>query len=130
MAGGSDQSNPANFIPVRLSDGAAFYTASGSTGGGGGIGGVPKGYGQITNLSAATLLSTVSGGIPAGATSAYVMPEVSNLRWTLGIPAPTASVGMELFVGVGIIFTGPAYLTTLTFIQETAGGILNVWFMG
>lgn len=58
MAGGSDQSVAANFIPVRLSDGTAFYDA---TGGGGG-GGNATIIGPLGNQTAANSVSTYLNG--------------------------------------------------------------------
>jgi hypothetical protein len=124
MAGGSDQSNATNFIPVRLSDGAEFYVAGGGGGGGGGgnSGSTPLGYQQLTTaLSAAVGLT-----VPAGATSAVVQAEASDVRWRDDGTNPTPTVGMLLPASQPATFTGAAELAALKFIAATSGSILNV----
>src|SRR6185312_7382433 len=66
---------------------------------------VPKGVGQITGIAgAAVLLSSVSGGIPAGATTVVVVGEAAALRWKDDGVAPTATVGMPLPIGQYMTF--------------------------
>src|ERR1700744_6426817 len=60
MTSGAAQSNPANYIPVRLSDGAAFYVAQG----GGGGGGTPSSTSTLTAQapSAASVTAVAANG--------------------------------------------------------------------
>lgn len=118
MAGGSDQSVAANFIPVRLSDGTAFYTASGG-GGGAPYGATPLGFQAITPVAATALT------VPATATFAVVQCDVANVRWRDDGVNPTATVGMILFSGTQWTFSGD--LSVVKFIQTADGaGTLNV----
>jgi hypothetical protein len=80
-----------------------------------------KGYQQIASLAAAQTLTA-----PAGATFALVACEGQAVRWRDDGTAPTAAVGMELWVGQTLIYDGP--LAAISFIQEAAGAKLNVAF--
>ncbi len=117
----NDQGNPAGAMPVRLvtSNGGAFYNASGSGGGSAPYQGTPLGYQQLTGISAATSLT-----VPATATYAVVVAETSDSRWRDDGTAPTASVGMPIFAGEQVTFSGD--LSALQFIQINAGAIINV----
>jgi hypothetical protein len=82
----------------------------------------PLGYQQYTSLASATPLT----GIPARATLAQICAEAQPVRWRDDGVAPTATVGMLIAVGSCINYTGK--LTSIQFIQATAGGILNISF--
>jgi len=77
------------------------------------------GYQQITSLSASTGLT-----VPSGATLALVVPETENVRWRDDGTAPTASVGMPIFVGASLSYDGD--LNRIRFIEEAASAKLNV----
>ena len=111
------QDQPGAATPVRLvtADGADFYTAAGGASGGG----APLGYQQITTLTTAQTLT-----VPAGANLALIAAEAVDIRWRDDGTAPTASVGMQLFLGAPQTFSGD--LAALKFIQTAAGSILNV----
>lgn len=89
------------------------------------------GYGQLTSLGPAVLLSTivVNGvtGIPVGSTYALMQAEGANIRWR-DDGVPTAAFGMRLISGNDPLgFTGPEF-SFLQFIQEAATAKLNVAF--
>lgn len=77
------------------------------------------GYQQITSLSASTGLT-----VPSGATLALIVPETQNVRWRDDGTAPTASVGMPIFVGASLSYDGD--LNRIRFIEETASAKLNI----
>lgn len=77
------------------------------------------GYQQITSLSASTGLT-----VPSGATLALIVPETQNVRWRDDGTAPTASVGMPIFVGASLSYDGD--LNRIRFIEQTASATLNV----
>jgi hypothetical protein len=86
----------------------------------------PLGYCQLTSIDSSTLISSCSGGIPAGATMAYVQPEAQAVRWRDDGTAPSATVGMPLAVGSALLYVGT--LPALRVISQTAGAKLNVTF--
>jgi len=77
------------------------------------------GYQQITSLSASTALT-----VPSGATLALIVPETQNVRWRDDGTAPTASIGMPIFVGASLSYDGD--LNRIRFIQQAASATLNV----
>ena len=77
------------------------------------------GYQRITSLSASTGLT-----VPSGATLALIVPETQNVRWRDDGTAPTASVGMPIFVGASLSYDGD--LNRIRFIEETASAKLNI----
>lgn len=77
------------------------------------------GYQQITDLSSAAALT-----IPPGATLALIVPETQNVRWRDDGTAPTASVGMPIYVGASLSYDGD--LNRIRFIQEAASAKLNI----
>ena len=83
----------------------------------------PLGYQQITTLSAATSLT-----VPKGATYAVIQAEGADIRWRDDGTDPTASVGMVIASGDTLPFA--ARLGAVRFIQETAGGVLNISYYG
>jgi hypothetical protein len=82
-------------------------------------GATPKGYQQITDLTASIGLT-----VPAGSTYAIVQAETVDLRWRDDGVAPGAAVGMLLPSTQTMIFAGLS-MAAVKFIQTTAGGILN-----
>lgn len=87
---------------------------------------VPLGYCQLTSVDASTLVSSCSGGIPAGATTALIVAEAQAIRYRDDGVAPTATVGMPLAVGVTILY--PGTLGAVRVISQTAGAKVNVLF--
>lgn len=83
----------------------------------------PVGYQQITSLSAAATLT-----VPTGARCALIVPEAAAVRFRLDGTAPTATVGTPLAIGQPVTLNGPAALAAAQFIQQAAGGIINVSF--
>lgn len=77
------------------------------------------GYQQITDLSSAAALT-----IPPGATLALIVPETQNVRWRDDGTAPTASVGMPIYIGASLSYDGD--LNRIRFIQEAASAKLNI----
>jgi hypothetical protein len=77
------------------------------------------GYQQITSLSASTALT-----VPSGATLALIVPETQNVRWRDDGTAPTASIGMPIFVGASLSYDGD--LKNIRFIEQAASATLNV----
>lgn len=84
------------------------------------------GYQQITPNTATGL--TVPANAPDGskqqATFAIITPEGQNVRWRDDGTAPTASVGMPIYVGTSLLYDGN--LTNIKFINMVAGGKINV----
>ena len=77
------------------------------------------GYQQISDVS-----SSIGLTVPDGATLALIVPETQNVRWRDDGTAPTASVGMPIFVGASLSYDGD--LKKIRFIQETASAKLNI----
>jgi len=70
------------------------------------------------------LSSAQSLTVPTGATLALIVPETQNVRWRDDGTAPTASVGMPIFVGASLSYDGD--LNRIRFIEETASAKLNI----
>lgn len=87
---------------------------------------VPLGYCQLTSIDAAAKLSACSGGIPKGATAAYIEAEAQAIRYRDDGVAPTASVGMPVVVSLPFFYSGT--LSALQVISSTSGAKLNVLF--
>lgn len=87
---------------------------------------VPLGYCQLTSIDASTLVSTCSGGIPAGANVALLTPEAQAIRYRDDGTAPTAAVGQPMAVAASLLYTGT--LSKLRVISQTSGAKLNVTF--
>ena len=98
---------------ILVSNTGVPYTASSVS--------TPLGYQQLTGISAAASLT-----VPATATYAIVVSEASDSRWRDDGTAPTASVGMPIFAGEQVTFSGD--LSALQFIQINAGAIINVGY--
>lgn len=86
----------------------------------------PLGYGQITNLSAAAVLSAALP-IPTDAIMVLIEAEAAGVRWRDDGTAPTATVGMPLSAGQEFQYTVVDF-SKIQFIQSSAGAILNVSF--
>lgn len=87
---------------------------------------VPLGYCQLTSVDTSTLISSCSGGIPAGATSALIVAEAQAIRYRDDGVAPSATVGMPLAVGATILY--PGTLSAVRVISQTAGAKVNILF--
>lgn len=81
----------------------------------------PRGYVQITSLSAATGLT-----VPDGAKYALIDCETQSVRWRDDGTNPTASVGQLLSPGDVLTYNGN--LGAVKFIEVTASAKLNVSF--
>lgn len=84
----------------------------------------PRGYVQLTGMSAATNLPSV----PARTRHILITVEAQGVRWRDDGVAPTASVGMPLAAGQTFEYLGNA--NTIQFIQQVSGAILNVSYYG
>lgn len=84
------------------------------------FGSSPRGFQQITNLSAAAALTVPA----AGASFAVFNAEAQNVRWRDDGTAPTATVGMLLTKDTEFTYQGD--LSKIKFIETTGGAILNV----
>ncbi len=85
----------------------------------------PKGYEQITSLSAATGLT-----IPSGATRAFIVVEGRAVRWRDDGVDPTPTVGMLLGVGEELNYNFVTSLSSIKFIEQTAGAVLDISYYG
>jgi len=79
------------------------------------------GYQQLTLLSTAKSLN-----VPTGATTAYLKAMFQNVRYRDDGVAPTSSAGNVINVDEGFWYTGD--LNSIQFIEDTAGGELNVLY--
>lgn len=86
----------------------------------------PLGCGQLTSISSATLLSSITGGIPNGANLVSLAVEVQSVRYRDDGVAPTAGVGQLLVAGGPWPYTGN--LQALQFIQTTSGAVVDFCF--
>lgn len=89
---------------------------------------VSLGFCQLTSLSASTLISTCSGGIPAGATMAVISVSGAGIRYrgdSSGV-APTPTVGMP--VAVGQAFQYSSTLPLLRIIEQSASATVDINF--
>lgn len=83
----------------------------------------PKGYQQITTVSASVGLT-----VPDGCRWALIRAETQNVRWRDDGTPPTATVGTELLVGEALGYTGN--LKAILFIEETASAKLSITYYG
>lgn len=79
------------------------------------------GYQQIVS---ATLAASTALTVPAEAQYAVIVPDTQAVRWRDDGTAPTAAIGMPVAAGQPFTFDGD--LTTIRFIRQAAGAILNV----
>jgi hypothetical protein len=92
---------------------------------------VCMGYQQITSLSGSTGLTVPTNspmGMAAKPVMALLQAEVQNVRWRDDGTAPTASVGMILYVGADP-YPYDGDLTRIRFIEAAASGKLNVTYL-
>ena len=85
------------------------------------------GYQQITSLSSATGLTvpqTDLNGLACKPSLALITAESQAVRWRDDNTAPTASVGMPIYVGASLSYDGD--LNRIRFIQEAASAKLNI----
>jgi hypothetical protein len=89
------------------------------------VGGVhePLGYQQLTSLASAAALT-----VPSGARWAWLQAEAADVRWRDDGSNPTASVGMLLKNGAGLIYDGS--LNALRLIEVSASATINVAYYG
>lgn len=91
---------------------------------------LPLGFCQLTLTGTAALISTCTGGIPAGAGLAMIVDETANSRWRDDGTAPTASAGMLLTFNVAgnetMVYTGN--LLKLQFIAVSGSPVLDISF--
>lgn len=93
---------------------------------------VPLSYCRLTVDTAATFSScpatalNSAGGIPKGATRAYITTETQAVRYRDDGTAPTATIGMPLAVAQTLVYSGT--LSKIQFISQTAGAVVNVLF--
>lgn len=87
------------------------------------------GYGQLTSLSSAVAISTVTGGIPAGAEIVVLQSEAQNVRYRDDNTAPTGTVGMILVTNTLYTFN-VAQIARMQVIEATASAKLNISFYG
>lgn len=84
----------------------------------------PKGFQQITDLSAAVALT-----VPSGARVAMVQAETQDVRWRDDGTAPTTTVGMLVTAGdPAVLMVGD--LAAVEFIETSASAVLNVTYYG
>jgi hypothetical protein len=86
---------------------------------------IPMGYCQLS-VTAAVLISTCSGGIPAGATITYLTPETAAIRWRDDATAPTTTVGNPVSAGQQLTYYG--LLSTLQVVAQAGAATVNINF--
>jgi hypothetical protein len=93
---------------------------SGTPGGGAGT------Y-QLSATNTASAATVTSGGIPPGATSAFLESEIAGVRYRDDGGAPTAAIGALVVNGIpGILYTGT--LSQLQFIAASGSPLLDIAF--
>lgn len=83
----------------------------------------PKGYQQITSVSAA-----VGCTVPANSKVALIQAETQAVRWRDDGTNPTATVGSIIAAGDTIQYTGD--LAAIKFIETTTSAKLNISYYG
>lgn len=82
------------------------------------------GFEQIASPAVSTALT-----VPGGARIALFSAEVQNIRFRSDGTAPTAAIGARIVKDLNpFMYVGD--LKAIRVIQETAGGILNVEYLG
>lgn len=84
----------------------------------------PKGYAQITTLTAAAGLGT----IPDFAKLVLIQPETKDVRWRDDGTDPTSTVGMVLAAGETLEYTGD--MSAIKLIETAASAKVNLTFYG
>jgi hypothetical protein len=92
------------------------------------ISGTPGGAGtyQLSAANTASSASATSGGIPPGASMAYLQAETAGVRYRDDGGVPTASIGNVIGSGSGILYTGT--ISSLQFIAQSGSPLLDVAF--
>jgi hypothetical protein len=92
--------------------------------------GTTGGAGVYVTSVATTISSGAAtfGGIPVGATQAYLVGETANIRWRDDGGAPTAAVGSIIYFGPGGSLYYAGTLTSLRFILLSGVPLLNIAF--
>lgn len=92
---------------------------------------VALGFRQFTagQVDAATAITAVSGGVPAGSNRVLIHCTAQAIRYTDDGTAPTTAVGIPLAVGTTLDYKS-AGISRLQFIATTAGAIVNLNFYG
>ena len=107
---------------LTLSGGTGILTgAIGATGAttGGNYSATPLGYAQLTPVSS-TALTTF-----AGYTYCIVQAEGQTIRFRDDGVAPTTTVGMQIFPGGSVTFSGTAEVSAVRVIQTATGGLVD-----
>ena len=95
---------------------------------------VPLGFCPLSGMSAATPLSSCSGGVPAGTTYAVICAYTQGVVWRDDGTAPTGTQGTG---GQGLVPSSSTVPTCIPYngnfiqfqaIQQTGGAILGVTF--
>jgi hypothetical protein len=86
---------------------------------------IPKGYQQLTQLSAVKTLT-----IPAGANYALIRCTGADVRWRDDGTAPTALAGYPLAVGEELQYDAVTGLANLRFIEQSASAEISVSYYG
>lgn len=79
----------------------------------------PRGFQQITDMSASTALT-----VPSQAQFAMIQAEGADVRWRDDGTAPTTSVGTLLTAGNSMLYEGD--LGAIRFIETATTAVLNV----
>jgi hypothetical protein len=90
---------------------------------------VPAGFCALSSMSAATLLSSCSGGIPSGTTYAVICAYAQGVVWRDDGVAPTSTPGtggQGIAASQCIPYNGT--FAAIQFIQQTSGALLGVSF--
>jgi len=93
------------------------------------VSGTPGGAGTylLSATNTASSSSVTSGGIPVGATMAFLQAETADIRYRDDGGAPTASIGDLIVHNIpGILYTGT--LTAVQFIAVSGSPLLDVAF--
>ncbi len=77
----------------------------------------PVGVIAMPTITSATIMP-----VPAGADVALISPETQNIRWRDDGTAPTATVGMILYTGDTLWYSGDLSKLQLIEVAATAGG--------
>jgi hypothetical protein len=81
---------------------------------------------QLSATNTANSNSLTSGGVPPGATLAFLTAETANIRWRDDGVAPTSSVGMLFGSSTDMLYGGT--LANIQFIGATGSPVLDVAF--
>lgn len=86
---------------------------------------IPYGHQQIPSLSTSAAQTLTP---PAGARIALIQVEGGDLRWRDDATSPTSNVGMRLYNGDTLPYTG--LLSAIQLIAVSAGVIVNINYYG